>query len=155
MNATKVTQLKQAIVAHCRTHVNSRIRSTEEAIRLAQQSANEETKSSSGDKYETGRAMAQLEIEKAGGQLAEAKKLMLALERIDVERSSGTVGRGSLVITNQGNYFLAIPAGKVVIDDITWFALSPFSPLGAALIGRHAGDTVEVNGKKIILTAVD
>ncbi len=155
MNTTKVTPLKQAIIAHCRAQVNSRIHSAEEAIRMAQQSANEETKSSSGDKYETGRAMAQLEIEKAGGQLAEARKLMLALERIQVERTSGTVGTGSLVTTSQGNYFLAIPAGKVVIDDTTWFAISPSSPIGAALIGHRAGDTVECNGKEIALTAVD
>lgn len=155
MDANKVTQLKQELIASCRDHVENRIRSAEEAIQMAQQSANEETKSSSGDKYETGRAMAQLEIEKASGQLAEARKLAQALERIDVEQSSGKVSLGSLVVTNQGNYFLAIPAGKLTVDGITWFALSPSSPLGAALIGRRAGDTVEVNGKKIVLTAVD
>jgi hypothetical protein len=54
--------------------VHQRIASAEEAIRMAQESANQEGKSSAGDKYETGRAMAQLEIEKASGQLAEANK---------------------------------------------------------------------------------
>ena len=54
----------------------------QEAISGAQNSANEETKSSAGDKYETGRAMAQLEIEKNMTQLAEAKRLKQTLEQI-------------------------------------------------------------------------
>lgn len=146
--------LKHRLLALCREYAEDRIRSAEEAIRMVQESANEETKSSSGDKYETGRAMAQLEIEKAGSQLAEGRRLVHTLERIELESLSLTVGMGSLVITNQGNYFLAIPAGKLDIDGITWFALSPSSPLGAALIGRHAGDTITFNGKSIVLTEV-
>ena len=63
-------------------YVHERIAATQEAIYTAQLSANEETKSSAGDKYETGRAMAQLEIEKNTAQLAEALKLKQMLKQI-------------------------------------------------------------------------
>ena len=41
----------------------------------AQESANAEEKSSAGDKYETGRAMMQIERDKAAQQLNESMKL--------------------------------------------------------------------------------
>ena len=48
----------------------------------AQQAANEEGKSSAGDKYETGRAMMQIERDKAAQQLDEALKLKNIIDHI-------------------------------------------------------------------------
>jgi transcription elongation GreA/GreB family factor len=125
---------------------------------MAQQSANQETKSSSGDKYETGRAMAQLEIEKASGQLAEARKLLQVLERVHAGQASDTVRMGSIVFTSQGNYFIAIPAGKLVPEQVRdgadWFAISASSPLGAVLIGCKSGERVVFHGKEMLITQV-
>jgi sortase (surface protein transpeptidase) len=56
--------LKTRLHSLCVSYVGQRIETAQRAIAIAQASANEETKSSAGDKYETGRAMAQLEIEK-------------------------------------------------------------------------------------------
>jgi hypothetical protein len=61
---TETAALKTKLLTLCIKYVDDRISATQQAIQSAQASANEETKSSSGDKYETGRAMAQLEIEK-------------------------------------------------------------------------------------------
>ena len=121
---------------------------------MAQESANEEGKSSAGDKYETGRAMAQLEIEKASSQLAEANKSKQALEQVPVDVSGPVVKSGSLVITNQGSYFISIAAGKLVVDRELWFAISPGSPLGAILLGKKEGDVVKMMGKEILVEKV-
>jgi len=51
-------------------YIDQRIDAAKKAIGEAQASANEETKSSAGDKYETGRAMMQLAIEQNSTQLA-------------------------------------------------------------------------------------
>ena len=126
----------------------------EEAIRGAQESANEETKSSAGDKYETGRAMAQLEIEKLRSQWAEATKLKAALEQLREPANEERASRGSLVFTDQGNYFLSIPAGKLEVDGVTWFAISPASPLGSALMGTHIGETIAFQNKQIRVVAL-
>jgi len=133
---------REKLLALCRERVDGQLRAAEEAIRMAQESANEETKSSAGDKYETGRAMAQLEIEKSMGQLAEAGKLRKALEQIAEPVNSEVVRWGSLVITDQGKYFISIAAGKLELDGETWFAISPASPLGAVLLGAGPGATV-------------
>ena len=133
-------------------YVHERIAATQEAIYTAQLSANEETKSSAGDKYETGRAMAQLEIEKNTAQLAEALKLKQMLKQISSDRETITAQAGSIVITNHGTFYIAISAGQFVIDKKTYFAISPASPIGQKLIGLRALDsfTLNTNEYKII-----
>ena len=121
---------------------------------MAQESANEEGKSSAGDKYETGRAMAQLEIEKASSQLAEANKLKQALVQVPADALGPVVKPGSLVVTNQGRYFISIAAGSLTVDDKTWFAISAGSPLGAILVGKKEGDVVKMMGKEIVVEKV-
>ena len=54
---------KAKLYDSCLKLVDERVAHIEDAMRNAQASANEETKSSAGDKYETGRAMMHLEKE--------------------------------------------------------------------------------------------
>ena len=119
----------------------------QEAISMAQSSANEETKSSAGDKYETGRAMMQLEIEQNSAQLAETLKLKEVLAKVYIDKPTQKVDDGSLVITNQGNFFMAISVGQVVIDDKTFLVIASESPIGAKLKGLKAGESLSFNNK--------
>lgn len=119
----------------------------EAAILDAQRSANEETKSSAGDKYETGRAMAQLEIEKSMYQLAEVKKLKQTLEQMVRDRQTLSIQMGSVVLTNQGNFYVAISAGPFTILGKVYFAISPASPIGQKLMGLKAEDSFNLNAK--------
>ncbi len=150
MNDPKL-KIKQKLFALCHSFIEERIATAKTAIEMAQNSANEETKSSAGDKYETGRAMAQLEIEKSSVQLAEALKQKKVLDQIFPESKMLIVQLGSLVYTNQGNYYLSIPAGKMEIDAITYYAISSASPIGAVLIGLKAGASVTFNRKEIVI----
>ncbi len=149
-----MTSIKQQLHDCCLEYVNKRIDAAQEAIRTAQHSANEETKSSAGDKYETGRAMAQLEIEKNTVQLGEAKKLKQVLDQILVERETSIVSMGSVVLTNQGNFFIAISAGQYVIDARTYFAISPNSPIGQKLIGLRVNDSFLFNKKEYMISLI-
>ena len=96
----------------------------------AQQAANEEDKSSVGDKYETGRAMMQIERDKAAQQLDEALKLKNIIDQISVETGSGKIMLGSLVITNSKKIFISIGIGKLFLDDEEFLVVAPGSPLG-------------------------
>ena len=107
-----------------------------------QESLNSETKSSAGDKHETGRAMLQLEREKVGHQLSEIEKLKEALNKININQSLQTVGLGSLVLTDSNNYFISISAGKFSVDGNDYFALSPNTPIGKLLIGKQPTDKI-------------
>lgn len=126
----------------------------EEAISGAQNSANEETKSSAGDKYETGRAMAQLEIEKNMAQLAEAKRLKQTLEQIAPDKITPLIHLGSLVLTNHGNFYVAISAGPFTIQNKSYFAISPASPIGQKLMGLRAEDSFSLNGKEFYIQQI-
>lgn len=131
----------------CERHINDRIDALRRAIEDAQTSANDETKSSAGDKYETGRAMAQLEIEKNSGQLLEALKVKQALANIRWDERFETVRPGSLVITDRVALFIAVSVGKVSLDGNTYLVISPTAPLALQLMGRGVGDRGMFNGQ--------
>ena len=61
--------IKAALVAQLLQHLEQNIAETEQAIASAKESRDNESKSSAGDKYETGRAMMQIELENNGRQL--------------------------------------------------------------------------------------
>lgn len=146
--------LKQTLFDHCRQYVEQRIETAKTAMEAAQSAANEESKSSAGDKYETGRAMAQIERDRHAQQLAEARKLEQELARIDAGKIHSAVQPGSLVLTSQGNYFIAISAGKITVDRTDYFAVSAASPIGVRLNHAKAGDEVVFNSKLIRILAV-
>jgi len=119
----------------------------QQAINEAQQSSNDDTKSSAGDKYETGREMAQQETNRNLTQLNEANKLMVALNQIGTSGQSVVADLGSLVITDNGKFYLSISAGALVLNGESYFAISPGSPIGLKMKGCKAGDEFSLNGK--------
>ncbi len=114
-------------------------------MNAAQEAANSESKSSAGDKYETGRAMAQLERDRHAQLLAEALKVERDLKQIQPDKSYEAVQPGSVAVTNRGVFFISIGAGKLSLNGKDYFAVSPASPIGVALAGRKAGDSVAFN----------
>ena len=104
----KNNQLKEVLYHYCKEFVNSKLATIEKTIKSNQEGLASETKSSAGDKHETGRAMLQLEMEKAGQQLYGVTEMKLVLERINIQEISSICKMGSIVKTNTINYFLAI-----------------------------------------------
>lgn len=154
MNSGSLKQIKTQLYELCQRYLQSRIQNAEEAIRFAQAAANDETKSSAGDKYETGRAMMQLEIEKNSAQLAEVMKLRRQLDKLPYEREPTSIQPGSLAITDQGNFFIAISVGRLTLDGEIYAAVSPESPIGAQLIGLKKNSSFTFGNKKYTITAV-
>jgi hypothetical protein len=142
------TQLKKQLYQKCLDFVQQRIDHIEQANKNASDSVKEETKSSSGDKHETGRAMAQLEQEKNGKALAEALELQVLVAKINPLHFSEKILPGSLVITDRGNFYISISAGKIFIDKEIYFAVSPASPIAAKLMGLKKRDIVAFNGQR-------
>lgn len=135
----------------CQEYIDKRIQSSRDAMAEAQASANEETKSSSGDKYETGRAMMQLEIEKNAQQLAESLKLKSALDQIRLDMPSSSVQAGSLVVTGREIFFIAISLGKITLEDKNYLVIAPGSPLGVRLMGARIGDQVDFRNESYVI----
>ena len=116
-------------------------------------SRNNDTKSSAGDKFETGRSMMQMEMDKLESQLDKRNRMKNDLEGIEVHQITKSIALGSLVFTDQENYFLIIAFGKVITPEITAYSISLASPVGKALLGKKVNDEITVNGRKINIVA--
>jgi transcription elongation GreA/GreB family factor len=142
-----MSDIKAKLHALCVAYVQSRMQAAEQAIAEAQQAQNNDTKSSAGDKYETGREMAQQETNRNLAQLNEANKLQVALNQISFTGESKKAETGSIIMTSNGNFYLAISAGVLAVDGINYFAVSPASPIGYSLKDKKAGDKFTLNEK--------
>lgn len=138
--------IKAPLYAACRAATEQRIDTIRAELAALAEAKTNETKSSVGDKYETGRAMLQLEEDKYRRQLAEALRTWELLDRIDPAHQSPTARAGSLVRTDRGNYYLAIGIGKLTLDDTEVYCVSLGAPLARVLLGKRAGDAVTFNG---------
>lgn len=147
-------QIRQRLLAHCQQYVTQRLDTVTRALEAVRQAVNEETKSTAGDKHETGRAMMQLEQEKLALQLAEAQRLQQVLDRIPLAGLPPGIGEGNLVLASLGNYFIAISAGKLELEGKLYYLVSLVSPIGAALANRKAGETISFRGQSIAILEV-
>ena len=140
--------IKSQLLVQCFAFVNERIDSAKQAMNAAQDSANQEEKSSAGDKYETGRAMAQLERDKAAQQVVEAMKMQAVLSKINADLHHSKIGLGSLVITDTHRFYLSISAGKLSVNGLDFLAISTQSPIGQLLLPKSLGDSFVFNNQK-------
>lgn len=140
-------KIKEVLYLQCVNFVENRFQTIQNTISEIQESLTSETKSSAGDKHETGRAMLQLEREKAGNQLAEIQKIRDYLSKIVISKSSGFVGLGSVIFTDKNNYYIAISAGELKVDNTIFYAISPNTPIGQLLMGKTKGDTINFRGQ--------
>ena len=150
----KSIELKGELLKLCKSFVQDRILNAENAMQNAQQSANSEERSTAGDKHDTARAMSHLEQEKSAKYLDEAIKLKRAFSELLKAKSSDTIDFGSLVVTNQGTYFIALSMGAVKLNDNNYFVVSPTSPVAIAFKGLKLGDTATFNGRSFVVEEV-
>jgi len=149
-----MNRIKDELFKHCLHYVEECINTAQIAIEDAQSSANDDTKSSAGDKFETGREMMQQEIDRNRKQLEEAKKMRLALEQIENHQVSEIVHSGSLVITNFGKFYISISRGQIQVDGINYFAISAISPIGLKLMRQKIGYEFDFNGKPFVIESI-
>ncbi|MFB9056908.1 hypothetical protein ACFFU9_09155 [Mariniflexile ostreae] len=150
----KNLKIKEALYACCLNYLDCRFQSVQNTIEDIQEALLSETKSSAGDKHETGRAMLQLEREKAGHQLSEINKIKMHFSKINVTKSSSVVGLGSVVYTSNAHYFISISAGEFYVNDLAFYAISPHTPIGCLLMGKTIGDIIEFRTQKFIIEDV-
>lgn len=58
-----------------------------------------------------------------------------------------TVEHGACVVTDRQRFLLSIGAGKFMIGNEVWFAISAQTPIYAALRGLRVGDSLLFNGQ--------
>lgn len=140
--------LKNTLYNFCETFVGDRSARILNNIASLQQDLFSETKSSAGDKHETGRAMIQLEREKLGDQLAEVQLLQERFKKVSLITAPDRVGSGSVVYTTWHNYYLGVSAGEIKADGVIFYAIAPDTPMGKLLLGKSVGDVVVFNANE-------
>ena len=134
--------------------IEQRIAAAKTLIDNAQEAANSEEKSSAGDKYETARAMNQLEKEMHSKQLAQQLKELALLHEVKTDVVYTKVVPGACIECTGMIFFIAAGLGKQTIDDKLIIFLSPLAPLAKALQYKKAGESFLFGGKEMVIAAV-
>ena len=135
--------------------LNQRIDAAKKAIEEVIEARDEETRSTVGDKYETGRVMVEMEMDKLKEQLDQSLTLKKNLSYVKVDAVSQQVEYGSLVKTNLGTYFIAIGLGVVEIEQQKIFCISLASPIGQAIRDKKAGEKINFQNRVIEILKIE
>ena len=134
---------KTEILALVKTKVEEKILYLENLI-ADTRSSNNDTKSSMGDKYETGREMLQQEINRLQNQANVFIQQRDFLKKISTHENS-KVETGTLVETDKGWFYLSVSLGEFQFEGKKIFAISPETPLAIAMLNKKVGDNIVVN----------
>lgn len=111
--------------------------------------SNNDTKSSMGDKYETGREMLQQEINNLQVQLNEVLKqqdfLKTSFDKLRMTKKFDKAEKGAIVKTEQGLFFISVSLGEINFDNQKIICISPESPLAKAMNGKQKGEVFSLN----------
>ena len=143
------SHFKQKVYQHCISKITRRINNTKESIISIQQAAKEETKSSMGDKYETGRAMAHLELEKQQAALSNLLNIQEAFNGINPKEIHDKIKPGTLLHTSIGWIYVVSALGKIKIEDIEVMVISPIAPIITMLKSVLEGGQAKLHGKEL------
>jgi len=139
-------ELKFELQQQCKDLIDFRLERIQKTIADIEYSLKDESKSTSGDKHHTGRAMLQIERENAGNQLREIEKVVQQLDKVDINTTSKVIRLGSLVETNHANFFMSISVGKLEVNNIFYLGVAPNAPIGLCLLGKTEGEQFNFNG---------
>ncbi|MGI9527826.1 MAG: 3-oxoacyl-ACP synthase [Weeksellaceae bacterium] len=146
--------LKKELYLCCLESINQRLKVCASRIESIKNDLGSETKSSAGDKHETGRAMLQFEREKLGFQLATIEHEKKLLENFNPNAVHTQVRFGSIVKTTQHAYFIMISAGILKINDESFISISPQSPIGQMMMHKVVGDCISFRKNTFEITEV-
>jgi transcription elongation GreA/GreB family factor len=146
--------LKLSIHQHCINLIEEKINTIQKEYRLYQDSAANETKSSAGDKHDTGKAMMQMEQEKLGIQFKELVNSKKILGSINPSTRYNKIQFGSFIKTETSWFYISISLGKISIDSHEIFILSSQTPLSKLMLNKSVGDAFSFNGKHYKVTEV-
>jgi len=138
-------QFKQQIYKHCEAIITERLKTIHHNLEQLMDSKQHETKSSAGDKYETGMAMIQNEEDLYKRQLANTQQIQNQFQKIQSEKECIIVEPGALIKLPAGWFYLGAAMGKIRIDNTDVYCISLQSPLGVALKNHKLNDKVYFN----------
>lgn len=140
---------RATVLASIEEHLTATLHAASAQKASLQESLGSESKSTAGDKHETGRAMIQRELDQAAKSEARADQSLHQFRQLKKVESDQEIGPGSLIETQKGMFFLGLSLGKLECAGQPLFCLSLASPIGQQLRGAKAGDSFILGGEKV------
>jgi transcription elongation GreA/GreB family factor len=143
---------KENILQILKDKISEKIKTFENLIAETRASSND-TKSSMGDKYETGREMLQQEINNIQRQLNETLNQKNFLKKINTEVCT-KVQNGALVKTDKGFFYISVSSGEIVFEGKKIMTISSESPLAKAMFGKKIAETFIINNVNQVIEEI-
>ena len=145
---------RKLLLESCDTFLTQKKESLQKAMTGLKEDLENESKSSAGDKYETGREMINIEWNKLSTQLHQYDQLFVVLNRLQAHQPNGNIMLGSIVITKSANYFISVPVGEINAEEKKFYAIGAQAPVAKNLLGKQAGESFTRNGKEFKILKV-
>ncbi len=136
---------KQKIYNIFLQNLTDQINAYQQSLDELKASVQNETKSTAGDKHETALAMLQMEQSQVAKRMLDAIDTRKIFLQLDISEQHDFIKSGSLVKTSHGYFLLGVALPKISTEGKTILAVSPQSPLGSLLLGKHAGEKIIMN----------
>jgi transcription elongation GreA/GreB family factor len=146
-------KIKTELLQACLDYANKRIDNYKNELSTIKESIESNDKGGDDDD-DSGNGKLFNDLEKNSQHLNDAQKMLDSIKAISPNVVSEHVVLGSFVKTTSNHFFISISAGKIDLDDISVFAISPSSPIGMLLINKRKGDVVQFNNNSFTITEV-
>lgn len=146
-------KIKTELLQACLDYANKRIDNYKNELTTIKESIESNDKAGDDDD-DSGNGKLFNDLEKNSQHLNDAQKMLDSLKAISPNVVSEHVVLGSFVKTTTNHFFISISAGKIDLDNLSVFAISPSSPIGTLLINKRKGDIVEFNNNSFTITEV-
>ncbi len=142
--------LKQQLLDECKNIQKKAIDSSKMAMDETQQALNDYGPNK--DRYDSFRDQLIGKRDMFAAQYQKALTECSILKKINPGNINTRVEFGAVVMTQKSNFFISISTGKIKLDGVTYYAISPAVPLFKAMDGLKKGDSFEFNGQKQTIT---
>lgn len=109
-----------------------------------------ESKSSAGDKYETGIEMLKQEEQKIAARLLEATKKRKTLEELRYDFAD-SARLGAIVKTSALTLFISLPFGKIEFQGEAIYCLSVNAPVAKSIMNKKTNEFYLHQGKEVLI----
>ncbi len=147
--------IKEGVYKACENEINNRLNFFQKVLNDLKEGAQNDAKSSAGDKHETSLSMMQIEQEKIRKQFKEVQEMNALLEKLNPQIISDKINLGSLIKTNIGYFYIAVALGKLKIDNMELYVISQQSPMAIKLLGLSVDNEIIMNSKKIVIQDIN
>lgn len=147
--------MRDFILKHLLDHVDKDLAEAKARMASLKESLGAESKSSAGDKHETGRAMIHLEQERVQDTVGRLEHMRgILIQRAFQDKAIQRVSPGALVETTGPWVLVGVPLGKVQLPDTLVLCVGAEAPLAQQWRGAQPGDQVALGPQKLTIQAI-